>query len=507
MEKGAELLAENAEVIAEEIIRIVNEMIEAYNTVDGDSKALAKKLEMVKSIADNLKRCKGMPTDLHLKDLLDELKASKEAIDEFNEREKLLKSPSFFRRQSYRIKRFLIYAPEYKEQFNSCMTTLDELPKEMQRITELAAVLLSPTALGYGTKFVNDACKKFWLDIMGNTIGGEGGSGAWNKFQTNYKQEFPTAKDWTTDQWECVKRVACYLGNDLTLFGYFELTSTTGFPIDINKVPTILDSNADMEEASRIEIGKMIKELIGEFSSEEMNTHIVNVHKWYSSFPKEVDTQERANECYRIIKRVREENPEKYTEREQLALDVDKARRVVSFFYQEFLVICEFGRLSRNIFANVDFPGKGRMRSFIEKFKPLDKANFKIIIKNDEYVPQEKLDKAVPKVYKFLERFLDIEDEIKIKKEDWEKKFREKEAEFRSKETAIKFREAALKARQLQIQSDLQELEELRKWKESLQKKDKKQKKEDNKTDKENSISEKKNEKRRKSIFDSREAK
>lgn len=507
MEKGAELLAENAEVIAEEIIRIVNELIDAYNTVEGDSKALAKKLEITKSIADNLRRCKGMPTDIHLTDLLNQLKSSKEAIEEFNEREQSLKSSSFFKRQSYRIKRFLIYAPEYKEQFNSCMKTLDELPKEMQRITELAAVLLSPTALGYGSKFTNDACKKFWLDIMGNTIGGEGSSGAWNKFQTNYKQEFPTAKDWTSDQWECVKRVACYLGNDLTLFGYFELTSTAGFPIDINKVPTILDSNADLEEASRIEIGKMIKELIREFSSEEMNTHIVNVIKWYGSFPREVDIQERAYECYRIIKRVRDENPEELTEREQLALDVDKARRVVSFFYQEFLVICEFGRLSRNIFANVDFPGKSRMKGFIRNYRPLDIANFKIIIKNDQPVPQEELDSAVPKVYKFLENFLSTDKDIKEKKDNWEKKFREKEAEFKSKETAIKFREAALKAKQLQIQNDLQELEELRKWKESHQKKDRKQKKEDIKSEKENSISEKKTEKRRKSIFDNKEAK
>ena len=72
------------------------------------------------------------------------------------------------------------------------------------------------------------------------------------------------------------------------------------------------------------------------------------------------------------------------------------------------------GQVSRETFADVDFPGKARIKDFLNYIQPLDYANYHIVM----YGPnsgktQEEIEKAIknwpnkePKVYKFLKELI-----------------------------------------------------------------------------------------------------
>ncbi|CAO3646406.1 unnamed protein product [Cunninghamella blakesleeana] len=435
MDPVSGLMTENVGTIATKIMTTAKSFMDAYENVTGACESLIDKMKTVQSMSENIRNCTGMPGDIALCQLYVKLDESTKAIITFTNKEKDVKnSTSVMEMSTFKLKRFFIYAPEFRDKFKSLEEALDELPKELKRIRELSEVLLKPNSLAYKDKFVNLESRRFWIEIAGTDIGQ--GEQSWSRFQTHYKNENPDSTTWHDNDWERIRRLACTFGNDLTLFGFIFLTKQAGYPIDIDKVPGILDSRSSMNEASRIEIAKMIKDLIKDFSSEEMNGHIVNIIKWYGSFENDQVRQEGKpyQQC---------------TDREKMAQDVEKARRAIVYFYQQFLVICEFGRLSRDIFEKVDFPGKSRMRSFIGDCRPLDYANYCIIIKSGEEVNAKEWIQKQPKVYSFLEEFLNQTLTIEEMKKD-----------------NIKKREIELDARETNLQ---REREEFRKEKEKLE--------------------------------------
>ncbi|CAO3646414.1 unnamed protein product [Cunninghamella blakesleeana] len=566
-----DFLKNNAETIAGELLNIAKDLYTAYNEVSDDAEKITSKLPDVEELANSIIGCKGMPGDRLLFELKCKLEDSKKAVMEFKEKEeRYQKSKSTIRRAAYKVKRLFVYAHEYKANFEELSRALDELPDELKRIKELSKYLLEPNALAYKNQFVNEECSKFWISIAGTEVGsGEDrwsrfktkyklnyldcdkckskkriqkkctDKGCTNKGCTNNEcidnaisgkenvDEASASKEmadkkivvkenvskdctcvkWTGEDWNRIKQLACSNKFELTLFGFIDLTNKAGFPIELDEVPTTLDSDHMYEGTSLIEVGKMINDLIKEFSSDEMNKHLVNIIKWYHSFDqkelghlqlppkKENETDEekyarkdeekwiinkyKAEECYKIIKQMRKDDKhcDKWNKKERMAQDVDKARRVISFFYQKFMVICEFGRLPRNIFKNVDFPGKARIKQFIGDCRPLDYANFTIIINGDITKWEDKQ----PKVYKFLEDFLDDSktmDEKKVSVEAKEKDLNIMEAKIKLKLENIAKREKELTEKEERF-TELMAKRVITKWKPDDSKKNKEKKPKD----------------------------
>lgn len=447
-----------------------------------------------------------MPGDLILYKLYRKLEESKKAAIDFWAKEKEINdSKSVVKKSTFKVKRFFIYAPDYTTKFKELSDSLDKIPEQLKKIKELSRTLLEPTALAYRNEFVNAECRKFWIAIAGTEIGS--GQDRWSRFQSKYKLVYHDSKKWTPYDWDCIRSVACNNGYDLTLFGFIDLTNNAGFPIDLDQLPSVLDSNHSVNDKRRIEVGKMINELIREFYTKEFYSHITNVIRWYSSFDrdqlkhliipeKENETEEekklrqdkvrkdikqfKACECYKIIKRIRDEDKpcDQWTDREKLAQDVEKARRVVSFFYLQFMVICEFGRLSENILKNIDFPGKARIKAFIGDNEPLDYAYYHIFIKGGRDVDPSIWEEKKPKLYGFLEGFIESTLTLDQKKDKLKKKEIDLDArerflsikldELRLKEEIFNEKEKKLKATYAKIEADLKAKEVINKFQKGI---------------------------------------
>lgn len=185
----------------------------------------------------------------------------------------------------------------------------------------------------------------------------------------------------------------------------------------------------------------MVKSLIKEFSSEKMNRHISNVHKWYEQFDSGegddvlTNKQDMANQCYYVIKELKDKKKKNQDPIEQLALEVEKARRAVSYFYQEFWVICEFGRLSRSIMNRIEFPGEKNIKDFIECFEPLDIAYNNIM--SCEHGRRDSVDLKAPKLYGYLKEFIKNEKRVKVITEDLETTAKHKQMDWKQKEDEL----------------------------------------------------------------------
>ena len=66
------------------------------------------------------------------------------------------------------------------------------------------------------------------------------------------------------------------------------------------------------------------------------------------------------------------------------------------------MTLWRVGRVSRETFADVDFPGKNRIKDFLRYVQPLDHANYHIIIGKSA---EDWINKK-PKVYCFLEELI-----------------------------------------------------------------------------------------------------
>ncbi|CAO3601429.1 unnamed protein product [Absidia cylindrospora] len=250
---------------------------------------------------------------------------------------------------------------------------------------------------------VNDACFKFWRRMCGNKIQ----LSDWSIFAEAYQRQFN--ESWTTDELEeRIRQVACGSSSNssnnsininedtpLSISGYIHLTNQCGFPIKYDKVPIIFDPRKTEEAQTLMSVARMINNMIKEA-----------IFAWYEGCDNRDKEawQERANLWAETIKNSRDMPSDEWDERVKLAEQVDMARRTLSFFYQRFMLVFKIEQTSREMFAQVGFPGRARMHEFIAHVKPLDKANFLVVIK----AAPDSWEAKQPKIYAFLmKEFID----------------------------------------------------------------------------------------------------
>ncbi|KAI9244572.1 hypothetical protein BDA99DRAFT_528979 [Phascolomyces articulosus] len=184
------------------------------------------------------------------------------------------------------------------------------------------------------------------------------------------------------------------------------------------------ETKDQMSEEKRMQLTEMAMELVEKFSDVKMGNHLVSIYSWYRGYDKKDKKamRERANEWAELIKERRkilgENKKELLQVKHEEAERIDQARRAVYFFYEQFVTIWRVGEVTREILKSVDFPGKGRMRDFLNYVAPLDQANFYVIIGGSKGKDDEKKDYR-PKLYDFMEMYLTmLEQQSKERKED-----------------------------------------------------------------------------------------
>ncbi|KAI9275433.1 hypothetical protein BDA99DRAFT_532400 [Phascolomyces articulosus] len=224
-------------------------------------------------------------------------------------------------------------------------------------------------------------------------------------------------------------------GEHLTLYGFIGFTRQYGFPFskDIFTKSTAAIEPEDISEEKRMKITKMTMDLVDHFSDPKMRNHLVSIYTWFRGCSKDNKEQmrNRADEWANIIKEKRAVTASKKkaetplgTKYDQDDYDeaeaVDLARRAIYFFYEKFMVMWRVGGVTRDVLKNIDFPGRGRIKDFLNFVKPLDLANYYLLVKGFDKVPKDA--DHTPEIYKFMKKYLEI-----LKSEDKERKTLEEE--------------------------------------------------------------------------------
>ncbi|CAO3593576.1 unnamed protein product [Absidia cylindrospora] len=231
-------------------------------------------------------------------------------------------------------------------------------------------------------------------------------SAMWTTFMERYQAQFGPWDDITRN---CLSYLVCTdnHGREMSIYSYIAITREYGFPLDMEKLPlTMLSPPPAPSEQARVETAKMVMDLITEFSTLEMRNHLVALYTWFKDCKDKRDKnqkQERSNEWAQVMLSARgKPSINEWTDEEKQAERVDLARRAISLFYQRYMVMWRMGQFARDLFTDVDFPGKGRIYEMKENVLPLDHANFHLIIRGDA----TKWNSKRPKVYKFLDQVI-----------------------------------------------------------------------------------------------------
>ena len=237
---------------------------------------------------------------------------------------------------------------------------------ENEHIRHLMNDLVTTRSLeaGSGTvtvrRFEHDMTQEsyqFWMKYIGKDI-----VAPWNTFSGAYTLLYG---DMEPTDFQYIRKILCSSGaSSITVFGFISLVRKHSFPFE-NVGTDIPPVEKTLSEESRMEIAKMVMKLVSEFASEEMKQHLTAMYSWYDGVDRKNPKafQERANEWALLKKEMW--HVDELTAEHETAEKLDSARRAISFFYQRYMVMWRIGKLSRQAFSGVDFPGKGRIRDFI----------------------------------------------------------------------------------------------------------------------------------------------
>ncbi|KAI8138749.1 hypothetical protein BJV82DRAFT_582584 [Fennellomyces sp. T-0311] len=275
---------------------------------------------------------------------------------------------------------------EYQKEFDIDTNLIYSGLNQLFQLTPIAEMSQRPSLKSFEPDFSKEA-SGFWQRTIGSDI-----IGTWDKFSQSYTQLYNSVEPIVLEFLRM--RLCAPDGRSINIYGFLEVTRKYGFPVE--HLPTHLSTTGQSStEEARAEITKMVIPLVTEFSSQEIQQHLLVLYGWYKGIDRKNEDayQQRANEWATLVKESRTVTTK--SEEHIQAEKVDNARRALSFFYQRFMVIWRIGSVARETFAGVSFPGKPRIRDFIRLVRPLDFANYSIVIGADrQWNP--------PEVYHFL---------------------------------------------------------------------------------------------------------
>ncbi|CAO3601427.1 unnamed protein product [Absidia cylindrospora] len=380
----------------QEILKFTVQLTNDCESSALDGQALIKACHAYNAVIDEVLQEPHLPISNELKNVHTTLETTNTLIDEFlKQDDEQHKAQSLWSDAGWKVqrkRRHLIR--QIRAVIKSTTEQLNFSQKELHNTLRFSAHCFKEV-------MVNDACFKFWKRMCGNKIQ----LSDWSIFAETYQRQFN--ESWATDELEeRIRRVACSSKDmPLSISGYITLTNKCGFPIDYIKVPHIPGPRTTEMAQSRMSMARMINEMIRYYYSETMRDFLEIIFTWYEGCNKRNREawQARANEWSETIKANRGKRLEELDEHQKLAEQVDTARQTYSSFFLRLMVLFKVGQISRDMLAEVDFPGRARVYEFFDYVGPLEKANFTVLMN----IAEEKWETKQPKVYKLLQEYID----------------------------------------------------------------------------------------------------
>ncbi|KAG0163194.1 hypothetical protein DFQ28_000294 [Apophysomyces sp. BC1034] len=320
------------------------------------------------------------------------LESAKKEIDEFITQD--TKQRNLWGKMLWKSKRVAL-ATVYRERFRK---KAEALAGSIQNITAYLKLgdAFRKVTIDHVKHLMSLPSYEFWMTYIGQDLSGDN---IWSTFIQQYQIMFGHLSE---DTIESIRRIACVTKTDLTIYGFIRLTNEFDFPIDEDLLPPLPQSSVVMSEEGRIQIAEMVISLMSDFSSKEMQQHLIHVYTWYRDVQRHDirGLQKRADEWAEYLKQSRDidEKAPEHIEADHL----DFSRRTISLFYQRYMVMWRIGRVSREMLSDVDFPGRMRIQDFLRYILPLDNAHYRIVMGQDS----THWDHRKPKVYSFLKELL-----------------------------------------------------------------------------------------------------
>jgi hypothetical protein len=180
----------------------------------------------------------------------------------------------------------------------------------------------------------------FWQNFSNDSNDDDGNPTdvSWDAFITAYERSHLV--DWNMDNWEHLRCIICHDGYYLNVIDYTRMIRYCEFPINKEKLQLFLDNSHHHTNnnvtPSRMELVKSLNNLMIEYTSKEFRDKIMPVFQWYKGCDQR--WQERANEWAEEMKKTDGKPKDEMDKRDQLAEQVNSAKKVLCSFFERYMV-------------------------------------------------------------------------------------------------------------------------------------------------------------------------
>ncbi|KAI9275431.1 hypothetical protein BDA99DRAFT_601068 [Phascolomyces articulosus] len=322
------------------------------------------------------------------------------------------------KKQDKRIKWVTVDRPLLAKEFRNCIQM--DLDAIFQRANDLHFSYQFDKAFKQQDvtllqKFMTGSSYLFWSV----SIGQDKIDGTWQQFIDVYQLLYGTLE---VPMLQAMESLLCETDKKVTVHRFIKTLHKCNnqfpFPDTINSVNASITevtsthlNKKPISEEKYMNLTKTALDMVEKFSESKMREHLISIYSWYVGYDKKNKEamRERANEWGALVKERRalisDNKQELLQAKHEQAERIDQARRAIYFFYEQFVTIWRVGDVTREILKAIDFPGKGRIRDFLNFVAPLDQANFYVVMGLDKNSPKKDYR---PKVYDFMEMYLNM---------------------------------------------------------------------------------------------------
>lgn len=359
--------------IAKETIKFIHDLVDDYTNAIPELKEFIDKCDVFMNIIEKHEqrslKIKGLEKAVeHIK----EAKIKSEEIVKDNSKDKNLLGKAKF--NIILLTRAKSYRKYFEEKSDQLSKELSDIRKDLDSIAPEPPVKLPVLA------------KIFWKDKFQDKK-----SVLWDDFKEKYMFE----NDINNDDIEKIRKYLC-INSHVTIYAFYSTCSQLGYPIML-PVQQHIDS---------IRLAELIMTLTKEFYSPEFGPHWVKIRKLEPKL-KEGENNEEGRKKYR--KELYNKLKDMIKDDNKNWIELNKSRAAVSSLFQRYMMIWRIGKISQDMFDDIDFPGKSRIKIFIFVCETIDEVNYKEDWKLDQpsasgsHKPWEK---GKPQVYDFLREIL-----------------------------------------------------------------------------------------------------
>ncbi|CAO3646418.1 unnamed protein product [Cunninghamella blakesleeana] len=328
--------ADIAIALIKDTIKVTNQLVKDYADAFPNANTLSPQCKSIETILNQIQGIGSLPFKEQIGDTIYKINTTNKLIITFIDKRKEYKSSRSIVKKPYYFVKLIYNSWDFNQEFQKWTQQLDIAVNNIEK----------------SLKITQEICDN---EIHSNKT-------SWPLFASRYQQKYDTI--WSAGLKLRIKPAALVEDDVLNLFGFLELSTKYGFPIDYNRLPKLTGCSIHYSISERSLISNTLTNFIDICYSKEMQECILSVIKLYNT-------------------------------RKQ----VNIARIKVVSFYEKFALQIQIELLSKEIFQGVDYLSQGEIINFIDYFEPLDFAHYHIIGEGSHW------DTKKPKIYQILDDF------------------------------------------------------------------------------------------------------